>query len=101
MTVSVSILFMLASFLLVRFIPKEFTPPQESGLLMARMQMKTGTAFFETNQKADLVEKWLMKNPNVLQVFSSIGGGFGGGADSRHTFALFICAARIVTDAFS
>ncbi len=89
LTVSVSIVFMVASFALVKLIPKEFTPAQESGLLMARLQMKTGTAFFETNEKAELAEKWLMKNPNVLQVFSSIGGGFGGGADAN-TAMMFV-----------
>ncbi len=88
-TIIGSVVFMFASFFLVKFIPKEFTPAQESGLLMARMQMKTGTAFAETNLKADLVEKWLLKNPNVLQVFSSIGGGFGGGADSN-TAMMFV-----------
>ena len=89
LTVILAFVVMFASFGLMRFIPKEFTPAQESGLLMARMQMKTGTAFTETNEKAVLVEKWLMKNPNVLQVFSSIGGGFGGGSDAN-TAMMFI-----------
>ena len=88
-TIIGSLVFMISSFALVRFIPKEFTPAQESGLLMARMQMKTGTAFAETNEKAILVEKWLMQNPNVLQVFSSVGGGFSGGSDSN-TAMMFV-----------
>lgn len=89
LTLTVSVVFMVGSFSLVKLIPKEFTPAQESGLLMARMQLKTGTAFTETNEKAQLVEKWIMQNPNVLQVFSSIGGGFGGGSDAN-TAMMFI-----------
>ena len=89
LTVSVSFVFMVVTFYLVKFIPKEFTPAQESGLLMARMQLQTGTSFAQTNQKAKETEKWLLAHPAVKQVFSSVGGGFSGGSDSN-TAMMFI-----------
>ena len=83
LTIAISFVFMIVTFYLVKFIPKEFTPSQESGLLMARMQLPTGTSFAQTNQKSQEVEKWLLAHPSVKQVFSSVGGGFGGGSDAN------------------
>jgi len=84
LTIGISLAFMVASFYLVKFLPKEFMPAQESGLLMARFQLPTGTPFTVTNEKSAQAEKWLLLNPNVKQVFSNV-GGFSGGADSNVT----------------
>jgi hydrophobe/amphiphile efflux-1 (HAE1) family protein len=76
-------------FSLVKKIPKEFTPSQESGLLMARIQLPTGTAFSVTNERTLNVEKWLLNHSDVKQVFSSVGGFSGSSADSN-TSIIFI-----------
>lgn len=84
-----SLLLMFICFGLVKFIPKEFIPPQESGLLMTRINLPTGTAFAVTNEKTQQVEKYLLSDPNVLQVFSSVGGFSGSGADTN-TAMMFV-----------
>lgn len=84
-----SFLLMGLGFSLVSKIPKEFTPAQESGLLMARIQLPTGTSFPVTNERTQKVEEWLLKHPDVKQVFSSV-GGFGGGASDSNTAMMFI-----------
>lgn len=84
-----SVVLMVLCFALVKFIPKEFTPPQESGLLMTRINLPTGTAFSVTNETTKQVEKLLLANPNVLQIYSSVGGFSGSGADTN-TAILFV-----------
>lgn len=86
---TVSLVFMFLSFFLVKFIPKEFTPPQESGLLLLRMQLPTGTSFQITQEKTLFVEKYLLADENVKQVYASIGGFSGGGNDSN-TAVMFV-----------
>lgn len=80
---------MVLCFGLVKFIPKEFTPQQESGLLMTRINLPTGTAFAVTNETTKQVEKLLLANPNVQQIFSSVGGFSGTGADTN-TAMMFV-----------
>lgn len=84
-----SVVLMILCFALVRFIPKEFMPQQESGLLMTRIHLPTGTAFAVTNEKTQAVEKYLLADPNVLQVFSSI-GGFSGSGGETNTAMMFV-----------
>lgn len=84
-----SVVIMVLCFGLVKFIPKEFTPAQESGLLMTRINLPTGTAFAITNETTKKVEKLLLANPNVRQVFSSIGGFSGSGGDTN-TAMMFV-----------
>lgn len=79
-TLLMSVVFMLAGFYLVKFIPKELTPAQESGLVMLRSQVKTGTPYLQIKDTADKIEKYLSENPQVAQVYMSL-GGFGGGSD--------------------
>jgi len=88
-TVILSVVAMLVSFFLVTKLNKEFTPAQESGLLLARLQLPTGTSFNVTNQKTAEVEKYLLADPNVLQVYSSI-GGFAGAGNDANTAVMFI-----------
>lgn len=84
-----SVVLMVLCFVLVKFIPKEFTPAQESGLLMTRINLPTGTAFAVTNETTKQVERLLLENPNVKQVFSSVGGFSGSGADTN-TAVMFV-----------
>lgn len=84
-----SVVIMILCFVLVKFIPKEFTPAQESGLLLTRINLPTGTAFAVTNEVTQKVERYLLEDPNVLKVYSSIGGFSGSGADTN-TAIMFV-----------
>ncbi len=85
----VSFILLGAGFSLFPKIPKEFTPPQESGLLQARFQLPTGTSFQVTNERILKVEKWLLDHPDVKQISANI-GGFGGGASDTNVAMMFI-----------
>jgi hydrophobe/amphiphile efflux-1 (HAE1) family protein len=84
-----SFVIMGAGFTLLKKIPKEFTPSQESGLLQARFQLPTGTSFQVTNERIMKVEKWLLDQPDVKQISANI-GGFGGGASETNVAMMFI-----------
>ena len=84
-----SFVLMGASFAIMKYIPREFTPAQESGLLRARLNLPTGTSFQVTNEKSQLIEKYLLANPNVQQVYLSI-GGFGGGGSESNVAMMFV-----------
>lgn len=84
-----SFVFLVASFLLVKKIPKEFAPTQDQSLFIARLQLPVGSSLKLTNEKSLLVEKWLQEQKEVKHVFASA-GGFGGGASDANTGMLFI-----------
>lgn len=83
-----SLVAMVISFYLVKFIPKEFTPQQESGFLIARVNFPVSTSANHTNQMTQTAEEWLLKQDEVRQVYANI-GGFGGGTD-WNTSVMFI-----------
>lgn len=79
-TLVFSFVLMIAGFYLVKFIPKELTPAQESGLVMLRAQLRTGTPYAQIKETTEKIETYLSQNQNVQQVYLSL-GGFGGGND--------------------
>jgi len=84
-----SLVFLIASFLLVKKIPKEFTPTQDQSLFIARLQLPVGSSLQQTNEKSQLVEKWLQEQKEVKQIFASA-GGFGGGSSDSNTGMIFV-----------
>lgn len=83
-----SIAFMLGSFLLVKFIPKEFVPVQDQSLFMVRAQTPVGSSLAYTDEQSKKAEEWLLKQPEIKQVFASV-GGFGGGGETN-TVMMFV-----------
>lgn len=84
-----SILFVVASFYSVKFVPKEFSPPQDMSLFLARLQTPVGTSLAHTDKQVALAEDWLLKQPEVKQVYVAL-GGFGGGAGDGNTAVMFV-----------
>lgn len=84
-----SILFVIASFYSVKFVPKEFSPPQDMSLFLARLQTPVGTSLAHTDKQAAMAEDWLLKQPEVKQVYVAL-GGFGGGAGDGNTAVMFV-----------
>lgn len=76
-----SLVFVAASFTVLRNINKEMSPAQDMSMFMARLMLPVGTSLAYTNQQAQAAEKYLQSRPEVLKVFSVI-GGFGGGSSS-------------------
>lgn len=84
-----SIVFMIGSFYMVKFVPKEFVPSQDMSMFLARMQLPVGSSIAYTNQQVKLAEEWFLKQPEVQQIFVTI-GGFGGGASDSNIATMFV-----------
>ena len=67
-----------ASLSLVKFLKKEFVPPQDQGNLFVRLQTPAGSSIEFTDNVFREAEKRLSARPEVDHYYSAI-GGFGGG----------------------
>lgn len=84
-----SIVFMVGSFYLVKYVPKEFVPSQDMSMFMARLQLPVGSSIAYTDKQVRQAEEWLLKQPEIQQIFVSI-GGFGGGASDSNIANMFV-----------
>ncbi|MDP2653337.1 MAG: efflux RND transporter permease subunit [Candidatus Omnitrophota bacterium] len=73
-----SLAFFLASLLLVKFLNKEFVPPQDQSMFFCRLKTATGSSIDFTDEKFKEAEAFLQSRPEVARYFCAI-GGFGGG----------------------
>ncbi len=74
---SVSAIFFAATFYLVKFIPKEFVPVQDTSNFMMRVKAPDGSSLQYTNGLTREVEAFLLKDQSVMRHFVAV-GGFGG-----------------------
>ncbi|MDX6771154.1 MAG: efflux RND transporter permease subunit [Elusimicrobiota bacterium] len=70
--------FFAVSLVSVKFLKKEFVPPQDQGMFMVRAQTPVGSSMDFTDAKYKLAEQWFMEQPAVAGYYSAV-GGFGGG----------------------
>lgn len=84
-----SIAFFVASLFIVKFLRKEFVPPQDTGSLFVRSQTPEGTSLDVTDEKMKILEKMVADRPEVTRYFSSIGGFGGGDVNTAMTFVTF------------
>jgi len=59
-------------------IGSEYTPPEDDGNFQVNITMPPGTSLAGTDNVSRRVEAALAKIPEVQNVFTSVGGGFGG-----------------------
>lgn len=85
-----SVVFMGVSFYSVKFVPKEFTPAQDQSIFLARLQTPVGSSLAYTNEKLAEAEKWMLSQPEVLQVYAAIGGFGGGGGGDSNSATMFV-----------
>jgi HAE1 family hydrophobic/amphiphilic exporter-1 len=70
--------FFFVSLFMIRWINKEFVPPQDESMFFLRMQTPPGSSIALTDEKFREAEKFIMSRPEVLRYMAAI-GGFGGG----------------------
>lgn len=75
------------SLLLLKGLKKEFSPAQDQGRFIIRVQAPIGSSFTYTDQMMKQVESELTATPEVLRYFGAV-GGFGGG--TVNTGILFV-----------
>jgi multidrug efflux pump len=76
--VGLGALFFALSMLSAKFVKKEFTPAQDQGMFLVRLQTPVGSSMEFTDGKFKLAEKHFMDDPAVAGYYSAV-GGFGGG----------------------
>lgn len=85
-----AVVFMLASFVLVKFVNKEFSPAQDQSIFLVRLQSPAGSSLPYMDGLTKQAEKFLMERGEVKQVYAAI-GGFGGGAGGEtNTSMMFV-----------
>lgn len=73
-----SLVFFVASLFTVKFLKKEFIPPQDQSRFMIRIQTPLGSSMPFTNAVFEKIEDAIMKHPALKTYFAAV-GGFGGG----------------------
>lgn len=87
LSLSVSLVFFIASFATVVKIPREFVPAQDTGLFLMRAKTPEGSSLEYTDNYVKRIEEVLSKKPEVQRYFVAV-GGFGG--SESNTANLFV-----------
>ncbi|HEY7370089.1 MAG TPA: efflux RND transporter permease subunit, partial [Thermoanaerobaculia bacterium] len=82
-----------ASFLILRGLPREFVPSQDQSRFLIRMQAAVGSTLEETDRLMKRGEAFLQARPEVEKVFAAV-GGFGGGVDTGVLFVTLLPPSR-------
>jgi HAE1 family hydrophobic/amphiphilic exporter-1 len=93
-----STVFFVGSFFLVKFIPKEFVPVQDTSLFMMRVKTPEGSSLEFTDEVVKEVEAKLLAKPEVDRFFVSV-GGFGG--NESNTANVFVTLKKPSQRCFS
>jgi len=81
-----SLIFFLGTFYLIKFIPKEFVPAQDTSSFLMRVKTKDGASLEFTSEKVKEVENFLIKQKEVKRFFVAIGGFGGNESNSANLF---------------
>lgn len=84
-----SIIFVVISFITVKFLNKEMSPAQDQSIFLARLNFPVGSSLAFSNGLTKQAEEWLRSRGEIKQVYASV-GGFGGGISDANTAMLFI-----------
>ncbi len=82
-----SIVFFTGSIFIVRLIPKEFLPAQDTSSFMVRLKTPDGSSLAFTDEATKKIEFYFSNRKEVKRFFVSV-GGFGGGASSESNSAM-------------
>ncbi len=85
----VSFVFFAATFVLVKFIPKEFVPAQDISSFMVRLKTPDGSSLAFTDQATKQVEAYFNSKKEIRRFYVSI-GGFGGSGSESNVSNMFV-----------
>jgi HAE1 family hydrophobic/amphiphilic exporter-1 len=74
-----SLVFFVASLFLLKVLPQEFVPRQDTGRLSIRFVLPIGTSMQVTDKISTQIETYLASRPEIERYFGGPGGGMGGG----------------------
>jgi HAE1 family hydrophobic/amphiphilic exporter-1 len=88
-TLGAAFAIMLASFISVKFLAKEFSPAQDQGIFLVRFQTPVGSSLQYTDSKVKKAEDFFRSREEVKQFYVSV-GGFGSGSSDGNSAMMFI-----------
>jgi hydrophobe/amphiphile efflux-1 (HAE1) family protein len=77
-----STLFFATTFMIVRLLPTEFVPAQDTSMFMVRLKTPEGSSLKYTDGAIKEVEQYFAQRKEVKRFFVSV-GGFGGGGEAN------------------
>jgi len=81
--ISIAGLLFIASLGVLKYLPTEFAPPQDRGVLFIIFIAPDGRSMEYTNAKVQEFEKYAMEHPDVKRTFFAVGGFGQGGQGNR------------------
>ena len=79
---SFALIFFASSFYIVKFLPKEFVPAQDTSMFMVRVKTADSSSLIFTDNVTKDVEAFFKERKEVKRFFVSV-GGFGGGGEGN------------------
>jgi hydrophobe/amphiphile efflux-1 (HAE1) family protein len=89
-TVLLSFLFFGSTFFLIKKIPKEFVPTQDTSSFLMRVKTPDGSSLIFTDHVVKEVENYLMQRKEVKRTFVAIGGFGGNESNSANLFVTLV-----------
>ncbi len=84
-----SIVFVAASFLVVKGLNKEMIPLQDQSIFITRVQCPIGSSLSFTDNKMKELEAWFLARPEIEKVYAAV-GGFAGQSNDSNTGFMFV-----------
>jgi multidrug efflux pump len=79
-----------SALVVLKLLPGEFVPSQDLSRIAVRMQTAVGSDITETDKLVQRAEALVTNRPEVLQLFSFVGGMGGGGVNSGNMFVTLV-----------
>jgi hydrophobe/amphiphile efflux-1 (HAE1) family protein len=84
--IGVAFALFLASLGIATKLRREMSPPQDQGTFTIKIQTPPGSSLAATDEVYKAAEAYLQKRPEILKIFSSVGGQAGGESNSGNIF---------------
>jgi hydrophobe/amphiphile efflux-1 (HAE1) family protein len=81
---------MFGSVMVMKKLPTEFTPSQDQGRMMIRLQTAVGSSLEESNKVLSAVEAYVNERPEVNVAFFIVGGFGGAGVNTGMAFVTLV-----------
>jgi hydrophobe/amphiphile efflux-1 (HAE1) family protein len=94
LVVGISLIFFGATFSIVKLLPKEFVPVQDTSSFMIRVKTPDGSSLAYTDRAVKVVEKYLSTRPEVKRNFVAIGGFGGNESNTANMFITLVDPAK-------
>jgi HAE1 family hydrophobic/amphiphilic exporter-1 len=81
-----SLIIFIGSLGIMRFLKKEFVPPQDQSIFMCSLRTPPGSSILFTDERVREAEDFVKSRPEILRFFVSVGGFSGGDVTGANMF---------------